>query len=88
VARRVQLYCSTMAATEFKVGDLVRCVSRKGVFAKQLKPTVGARYIVTDVEPGLYSYKLNVRRENEQHSILSAALFSSVDFEHVKMQEM
>lgn len=75
-----------MAPVEFKIGDLVRCVSRKGVFARELKPTVGANYIVTDVEPGLYSYKINVRRVNEERSILSAPLFSSVDFKHV--QEM
>lgn len=77
-----------MAAIEFRVGDLVKCVGRRGIFAKHLKPTIGDVYIVTEVEPGLYLYKLNIRRTNEDKSILSAPLFLSVDFEHVQVQEV
>lgn len=77
-----------MTTREFKVGDLVKCVSREGVMAKKLKPTIGEVYMVTQVDPKLYTTLLNIRRLRDEHSILTQPLFASRDFKHVQVQEV
>lgn len=73
-----------MKEHRFKIGQKVKCVGRRGLMTQLKNIRKGEIFVVTAVDVGVYSDKINVKKEHQEEEVcISGPILPGKDFEAI-----